>query len=392
MDYTQSPNNVVDATTGFRRHEDNQALPTVLSEKDINSLIWAVMEVNKAAGMPAVAYDETVPASYTDVARAIRRLCGGNVTTFTGLAGGSAFALTPDMAGLVLVNATAGPVSIALPLANSVTSLPLEFVICRIDASANSVTVNRSSNDGIDGVGSFTLATQFASRALRSDAVASWFSNAYGSTAPQFDNSARLATTAFVRQNMGGYSSINTYSVAGQTMPASQANSICILFGTASTLILPLLASVPNGSRFAFVSSISCTISRQGADTIFQSSAGNASAVVVPDGGIVVLIAAGGQWLVESISPFGGFGQTWQVVSRALSTTYTNTTGRPIAVSVYWSAATATQAVLTVGSAVADNAGSISGNFTTSRAIVPVNATYKLDIPGGSIGQWSELR
>ena len=173
MDYTLSPNNVVDAGTGFRRHEDNQALPTVVSEKDMNSLIWAAMEVTKAAGVAAVAFDETIPASYTDVARAIRRLAGANITVVTFAM--SPFVLTSDHAGLVQVDCTGGNVVINKPLANVVAALPLEYSFELTVNTANTLTVNRAGANLIDGVASFVMSGQFASRTTCSNGVDAWF-------------------------------------------------------------------------------------------------------------------------------------------------------------------------------------------------------------------------
>lgn len=89
-----------------------------------------------------------------------------------------------------------------------------------------------------------------------------------------------------------------------------------------------------------------------------------------------------------------GRGQTWQNMSsfRAAGTSYTNTTGRPIAVSVsviYPTAAYPTinvDGVPILGTAVANNR-------TSNFAIIPPGAVYSVSIVAGSSGtQWLELR
>lgn len=95
-----------------------------------------------------------------------------------------------------------------------------------------------------------------------------------------------------------------------------------------------------------------------------------------------------------------GYGQTWQdfTASRALATTYTNTTGRPIVASV------------TAGSGSANNfmVGTVNGVTVTRTQvviagngaqfhfsfIVPNGATYSVTQTGtsGSINYWAELR
>lgn len=99
----------------------------------------------------------------------------------------------------------------------------------------------------------------------------------------------------------------------------------------------------------------------------------------------------------DTTIPLLGVSQTWQEVSRSIGTTYTNSTGKPIAVSVQISLANGATATLTVGSVVvAQNTGrngayiqdTVSGE--TLYAIVPNGATYVAS--GGSLVRWVELR
>ena len=81
-----------------------------------------------------------------------------------------------------------------------------------------------------------------------------------------------------------------------------------------------------------------------------------------------------------------GEGQTWQNFTgvRAASTTYTNSTGKSIMVSVE----VITGSSITVDGVVAASSGvNDAGNHL--HAIVPKNSTYSA---AGSIGRWSELR
>jgi hypothetical protein len=91
-----------------------------------------------------------------------------------------------------------------------------------------------------------------------------------------------------------------------------------------------------------------------------------------------------------------GFSQTWTdlTASRVLSTTYTNSTGRPIAISVYWQATSLGTATATVGglqiaaTAIAASAASNSGGLSF---VVPVGATYSVAC-NVSFTRWAELR
>lgn len=97
-----------------------------------------------------------------------------------------------------------------------------------------------------------------------------------------------------------------------------------------------------------------------------------------------------------------GAGQTVQNVlaSRAWSTTYTNTTGRPIFVSAAGSVGTSGAVVqLTVNGVLfpgtSDSVGGNTGYVSGAYAIVPPGGTYSLGVSTGVVGSlytWSELR
>lgn len=113
-------------------------------------------------------------------------------------------------------------------------------------------------------------------------------------------------------------------------------------------------------------------------------------------GGSVVEIDANGKvtcTLADNLLPLG-VGQTWQNVtaSRSINTTYTNTTGRPIMVSVR-SSVDDGYSQLTVGGVVLAISGNTVGtgnNQHTVCAIVPNGASYSYS--GSAIALWAELR
>jgi hypothetical protein len=92
-----------------------------------------------------------------------------------------------------------------------------------------------------------------------------------------------------------------------------------------------------------------------------------------------------------------GYGQTWQSPSRALATTYYNTTGKPIFVNInYALSATGGHGcdfiVAGVTIVTMRNNASSTGNFPLS-TIVPPGASYILNAASsGSISSWLELR
>lgn len=124
-------------------------------------------ELRALVAAAGVALDATV---LTQLRQAIKRLTGGNVTTVNFAV--SPFALTADGAGLVIVDASAGNVVLNLPAANVFAAL--RFQIKRIDATANTVTINRAGADTIDGATNVTLPGQGATAQFVSDGVSQW--------------------------------------------------------------------------------------------------------------------------------------------------------------------------------------------------------------------------
>ena len=91
-----------------------------------------------------------------------------------------------------------------------------------------------------------------------------------------------------------------------------------------------------------------------------------------------------------------GFSQTWQNVagSRVLGTTYTNSTGKPIAVSVQVQSTTNGTNTIVVAGVTAAQTTTQANLGTSLFVIVPPGATYVVDNNQAtkSVGLWAELR
>lgn len=72
MDYTQSNSFVTDAGTVQRMHLAGQAIPTAVSDNDMNQLAWELMEIVKAGGQVGAPFDKAVPATYQKLLTALR--------------------------------------------------------------------------------------------------------------------------------------------------------------------------------------------------------------------------------------------------------------------------------------------------------------------------------
>lgn len=117
----------------------------------------------------------------------------------------------------------------------------------------------------------------------------------------------------------------------------------------------------------------------------------------VNKGRLAIRVYDGTSWVTQELSPLG-VGQTWQdfTGSRTWATTYTNTTGRPIQISINTSDPSTGNlgSHLYVSGVKVANFYLSSGSKATVTAIVPPGATYQLtrDDTNDTILLWVELR
>lgn len=144
------------------------------------------------------------------------------------------------------------------------------------------------------------------------------------------------------------------------------------------------------------------------ASVIYSASAVSANSPYRVIGFTDITEATAGVWSTSpsTVQPIGGqalalsglgYGQTWQAftpgTNRLIATTYYNTTGKPIVISISGSNYT-TGGTLTInGITVATSAlGSATGYTGTVTGIVPVGGSYNFTTGGGNPSTWSELR
>ncbi len=110
----------------------------------------------------------------------------------------------------------------------------------------------------------------------------------------------------------------------------------------------------------------------------------------------------GSQQAISTNSYALGVGQTWQDVtsSRALVTTYTNSTGRPIMVAITTTPNFSVALVLRInsfGNSVDLDAGFNAGGSATDGSpgfcvAIPIGAVYSVPINNYPVSRWFELR
>ena len=194
-------------------------------------------------------------------------------------------------------------------------------------------------------------------------------------TASPGTNTTQLATTGFV-QNVAG--SLGTLS-------SQDADSVAITGGTITGITDLTVADGGTGQSTLAANAVLIGNDTSGITSVSPSTSGN------------VLTSDGTAWIsAENASV--GIGQTWQDVagSRAINSTYTNTTGKPIQVSVIVSAnPNQTSATLVVNGL---NVARIQNQFGdralvgSLSAIVPDGVSYSVSASSSSIVSWSELR
>nr|WP_256344806.1 hypothetical protein [Pseudomonas gingeri] len=221
--------------------------------------------------------------------------------------------------------------------------------------------------------------------------------SALGATPPQFDNSSRLATTAFV-QGVGLQFSSIVALTANATLTAAHAGALIV--GTSTTSVigvsLPLSSTMPVKSviRFWNYGNATMTLTCAGSDTVLTPYLG--TTLSVPTGASVTLVSANGNWFVIDL-PSIGRSQTWQNVaaSRVAGATYVNLSGNPIMVTVSVSGnpyQNFAMLVNGVAMALSNSGGPAYSQVGCVSVIVPPLSSYSASVSTGSIATWFELR
>lgn len=122
----------------------------------------------------------------------------------------------------------------------------------------------------------------------------------------------------------------------------------------------------------------STTVRGVGRDaTVVECQAGSGGFTVTPAGlGATVL----------------GIGQAWNTQARAVNTTYTNSTGRPIMFAVSLSSGSNDNASVLINGVQHGRIGVAAGLIGFGSFVIPNGATYRVDATTAVVNVWSELR
>lgn len=132
-------------------------------------------------------------------------------------------------------------------------------------------------------------------------------------TPAQFDNTTKVATTAFAQAIGMKFSSYTPFN-AGLTLTPSSAGSMQDFFGASpATVVLPLSTAVPAGNVIGFINvgTAVLTVARQGAETIFPNGGSVTSIAVNPGDNILLVSSGGGSWVAFSGSALLGYASSF---------------------------------------------------------------------------------
>lgn len=192
------------------------------------------------------------------------------------------------------------------------------------------------------------------------------------------------------------------------TVSAVQSRIVVLALNNAGTLELAVV-NIAGGNDLSETGVVSTTAIAGGSNTanVIYSTTARTSVAYRVVGYVESTQATAGTWATapSTIQGVGGqaltamsslgYGQTWQDVtaSRALSTTYYNTTGKPIFVIVGPGGNISQTITFTVnGVNVYLMPGSGSGIGMPAAVIVPAGASYSCTFSTGGLSRWTELR
>jgi hypothetical protein len=193
------------------------------------------------------------------------------------------------------------------------------------------------------------------------------------------------------------------------TVSAVQSRLVVIALNNAGTIELAVV-NISGGNNLdetTLLTTTAISASSTSASTVYSTTARTSLAFRVI-GYIESTQATAGTWATapSTIQGYGGqalaamsslgYGQKWTDVagSRALSTTYYNTTGKPITLIAWGSSSVNASAVTTVNGLVIDTfvVNSASAAVPLAKVIIPPSQSYSVAMTGSSIVTWVELR
>jgi hypothetical protein len=317
---------------------------------------------------------------------------------------------TPNTGAFTTLTATTGGITTLTSTTGNITTVNATTVNATTITATGTVTAETLT---FEGGGSMTKLAEPAIKPITAAVSANALTVTLDPTTLDF-RSSTLTSGAVVSRSVTSAISVTVSSGSTLgTVAATQSRIVVLALDNAGTVELAVV-NIAGGNDLTETGVISTTAeggsgAADSASTIYSTTARTGVAYRVV-GYIESTQATAGTWATAPSTIQGcggqaltamsslGYSQTYQDVtaSRALSTTYYNTTGRPIAVSINGAATSLNGAIGITVNGVAVHTGQSGPNSGQIQAycVVQPGASYLASVTGGtaSVSTWFELR
>lgn len=167
----------------------------------------------------------------------------------------------------------------------------------KVDRQGNSIAAGLAAFMAAYESGTVDVKDDLSPTAL-SNILLDALSNAPLTTQPQFDDSQKVANTAFVKRALGSLASTTSYAV-NTNLTAADIGKIIVPTTGGLAFGLPLVAGLPNGAQMRFNGNgHGCAIARQGSDVINDGAAGSITNLSVLEYDVIEFTVVGSAWTV----------------------------------------------------------------------------------------------
>jgi len=313
----------------------------------------------------------------------------------------------PNTGAFTTLNATTGTVTTLTSTTGNITTVNATTVNATTTTTSGVTTTGTLT---FSGGGSLTKAPESAIKPITATVAANALTVTLNPTTLEFRSSTLTSGTVVSRAVTSAISvTVSSGSTLG-TVSATQSRIVVLALDNAGTVELAVV-NISGGNDLTETGLISTTAeggagAADSASTVYSTTARTNVAYRVV-GYIESTQATAGTWATTPSTIQGcggqaltamsslGYSQVWTTLtsSRAFSTTYYNTTGRPISVSVNATGTNNTTVALTVNSLTIQSiSNATGGNFGGCvTAIVPPSGSYSAS-GTMSLSSWFELR
>ena len=313
----------------------------------------------------------------------------------------------PNTGAFTTLNATTGTVTTLTSTTGNITTVNATTVNATTTTTSGVTTTGTLT---FSGGGSLTKVPEPAIQPITATVAANALTVTLNPTTLEFRSSTLTSGTVVSRAVTSAISvTVSSGSTLG-TVSATQSRIVVLALDNAGTVELAVV-NISGGNDLTETGLISTTAeggagAADSASTVYSTTARTNVAYRVV-GYIESTQATAGTWATTPSTIQGcggqaltamsslGYSQVWTTLtsSRAFGTTYYNTTGRPILVSVNASGTNNTTVALTVNSLTIQNVGNSTGGTLSAfvTAIVPPSGSYSAS-GTMSLSSWFELR